>query len=192
MTFLEFDELSNRLFDEVKQMRDTKGKEYAGTEDRFDNFNRLAKRTGLDRKTIWLVYFTKHMDAIESYIKNGRTFSAEGIHGRIVDAITYLSLLDGMITEELNTKSETFKYGSDGTIMGPESSYRQADVQRADLCGYISFPKGICIKERNHFPREDHEFRKTWITTHKYQPAKDSPFAICDICGIDSKYHQYP
>lgn len=100
MTFSEFDGFSQSLVDEILQMRDTKGKEYAGEKDRFDNFNRLSLRLGIPRQMVWLVYFTKHMDAIESYIKNGREFSTESVRGRIVDAMTYLSLLAGMIEED--------------------------------------------------------------------------------------------
>lgn len=107
MTFEEFDEYTTMLMEKVCQMRNTKGKEYAGDKDRFDNFNRLAVKCGnLDRKLVWLVYFTKHIDAIESFISNGRTFSEEGIEGRIVDAITYLTLLAGMIKEEKVEKAK--------------------------------------------------------------------------------------
>lgn len=105
MTFEEFDLFSNKLLIEVERMRDTKGREYAGTKDRFDNFNRLAARLNLPRQKVWQVYFTKHIDAIDSYISTGQTFSNEGIRGRIVDAITYLTLLAGMIEEDLNNAS---------------------------------------------------------------------------------------
>lgn len=105
MTFQDFDTYSTELLAKVTNMRNTKGKEYAGDNDRFDNFNRLAVKCGkLDRKLVWLVYFTKHIDAIESYISNGREFSTESIEGRIVDAITYLTLLAGMIKEEQDIK----------------------------------------------------------------------------------------
>lgn len=105
MTFQEFDNYSNDLLSKVTRMRDTKGREYAGEKDRFDNFNRLAVKCGnLDRKLIWLVYFTKHIDAIESFISNGREFSTESIEGRIVDAVTYLTLLAGMIKEDKEQK----------------------------------------------------------------------------------------
>jgi len=105
MTFKEFDDYSDDLLHSVLDMRNTKGKEYTHGKDRFDNFNRLAIKCGnLDRKVVWLVYFTKHIDAIESYINNGREFSSEGIEGRIVDAITYLTLLAGMIKEEKSSK----------------------------------------------------------------------------------------
>lgn len=100
MTFEEFDKYSAELLADVVKMRNTKGREYAGPKDRFDNFNRLAARTNMPRNRVWQVYFTKHMDAIESYIQAGREFSDEGIRGRIVDAITYLTLLAGMIEED--------------------------------------------------------------------------------------------
>ncbi len=100
MTFEDFDKYSKELLADVEKMRDIKGREYAGTKDRFDNFNRLAARTNMPRNRVWQVYFTKHLDAIESYIQAGREFSDEGIRGRIVDAITYLTLLAGMIAED--------------------------------------------------------------------------------------------
>lgn len=100
MTFEEFDKFTEEIFIEVRRMRDTKGKEYAHTKDRFDNFNRLGTRMSIPRLKVWLVYFTKHMDSIESYINEGREFSSEKIRGRIVDAMTYLALLAGMIYED--------------------------------------------------------------------------------------------
>lgn len=106
MTFLEFNQYSAELIKSVTTMRDTKGKEYAGPKDRFDNFNRLADRLNLPRETVWLVYFTKHMDAIESYIKNGREFSTESVQGRITDAITYLTLLGGMLKENKDNQEK--------------------------------------------------------------------------------------
>jgi hypothetical protein len=103
MTFQQFDKFQEDLLKEVVKMKDTKGKEYANSEDRFANFNRLAPRLGISNLAVCLVYLTKHMDAIESYCKTGKTHSTESIQGRIVDAITYLTLLAGMIDQkELN------------------------------------------------------------------------------------------
>lgn len=100
MTFQEFDEFQEKLLDEVVQMKNTKGKEYANSESRFANFDRLSQRLNIKPTAVALVYLTKHMDAIESYISRGRTYSTESIQGRIVDAITYLTLVAGMIQEE--------------------------------------------------------------------------------------------
>lgn len=105
MTFEEFDKFTQELLTEVVKMRDTKGKEYANSTDRFDNFNRLSKRLDLSREKVLMVYLSKHMDSIDSYIVNGKTFSNEAIRGRIIDAITYLTLLAGMI-EERKDKNE--------------------------------------------------------------------------------------
>lgn len=102
MTFPEFDKFQEELLKEVVVMKDTKGKEYANSESRFANFDRLAIRLNLSNIKVALVYLTKHMDAIESYISRGRTYSTETIRGRIVDAITYLTLIAGMIEEQEN------------------------------------------------------------------------------------------
>jgi hypothetical protein len=100
MTFPEFDEFQTKLLAEVVKMKDTKGKEYANSESRFANFDRLSERLNLKNTAIALVYLTKHMDAIESFINKGRSYSTETIQGRIVDAITYLTLIAGMISEQ--------------------------------------------------------------------------------------------
>jgi hypothetical protein len=100
MTFEEFDRFTEGLFEDVMKMRDTKGKEHANSADRFGNFNRLASRLDMPREKVLLVYLTKHMDSIDSYVVNSKTFSTETIRGRIVDAITYLTLLAGMIQEK--------------------------------------------------------------------------------------------
>lgn len=101
MTFEDFDALTERVFDQIRDMRDTKGKEYAGKGDRFGNFNRLAAKLGIDRKMVWACYSTKHGDAIDSYIREGgQTFSTESIQGRIIDRIVYDLLLLGFVEED--------------------------------------------------------------------------------------------
>lgn len=100
MTFSEFDAFAEGVIAQVLTMRDTKGREYAGKSDRFGNFNRLADRMGITRLQVWQVYATKHMDSIETFIREGQTYSTESIQGRIVDEITYLLLLAGMVEED--------------------------------------------------------------------------------------------
>jgi|ERR1035437_808564 hypothetical protein len=100
MTFEEFDRFQEELLKEVVGMKDTKGREYAHAEDRFANFNRLAGGLELSNIMIAWVYTKKHIDGIESYVKDGRTYSVEGIRGRIVDAIVYLTLIAGMVKEK--------------------------------------------------------------------------------------------
>jgi len=101
MTFEEFDKIQKDTFLECAAMSITKGKEYSRTADRFANFKRIAeknkKNTPLD---VCHILLSKHLDSIDSFVENGRVFSEEKIHGRIVDAIVYLTLLDGLIVEK--------------------------------------------------------------------------------------------
>jgi hypothetical protein len=87
------------LEDCITIMRE-KGDAYAGEgQDKFANFNRLADKLGLDMKKIWQVYFQKHIDAIESFLRE-EYHDPEPIEGRIKDAINYLLILYGMIKEK--------------------------------------------------------------------------------------------
>lgn len=144
MTFENFDKVFDDLIAKCRTMRDTKGKEYANTqEDRLANFKELANELGVvslgqvkltlqnarkqfiknsqtglysdlenwdaalegiineialepDPKIILMIYFMKHIRSIEAWIKNGEISSEERIEGRIIDAITYLTLLWGL------------------------------------------------------------------------------------------------
>ena len=103
MTHEQFNDFQANLLDEVVAMKNTKGKEYANSNERFANFNRLAGSLGLTNRQVAWVYTAKHLDSIASYCRTGQTFSSEPIRGRIVDAITYLTLIAGMIEEKCPT-----------------------------------------------------------------------------------------
>jgi hypothetical protein len=116
MTFVEFDNFQKELLNEVVRMKDTKGKEYANGSDRFANFRRLEQQLKIQDVKICWVYLAKHLDAISHYVEVGRVESTEPIMGRIVDAITYLTLLGGMIFENEHPKQQPFQY--DGPQLG--------------------------------------------------------------------------
>lgn len=99
MTKQEFAKYQDDVFNKLKELRDAGQKEYAGGEDAFGNFNRLAESLKMDRKKILWVYLMKHMDGITSFL-NGHISQRESVEGRINDAVIYLILLRGMITEE--------------------------------------------------------------------------------------------
>jgi hypothetical protein len=99
MTFKEFNKFQADLYVEVLKIKDTKGKEYANSTDRFANFNRLSNRLDISNLQVAWIYLVKHLDAIESYIKTGKTFSTESIRSRFIDAITYLFLIAGIVEE---------------------------------------------------------------------------------------------
>ena len=104
MTHEEFNKFQEGLHAEIVAMRDTKGKEYANGEDRFGNFNRTAANKSITRLQVAGVFLDKHLDAINSYVKNGKVFSTENIRGRFIDAILYLELMAGMAAEEETSK----------------------------------------------------------------------------------------
>lgn len=102
MTFEQFDRHAEQVFEQIREMGRTKGQEYAnGNAGRFGNFDRLALELGMDRKQVLWVYLQKHLDAMRSYIRLGKTLSTEPIEGRILDALVYLLLLHGMVREDL-------------------------------------------------------------------------------------------
>lgn len=99
MTYKAFDESFDALIRECRSMRDSKGKEYANSAvDRLANFKEVGAEIGVDAKVVLMIYLKKHLRSIDSFVKNGKVRS-EPIRGRIVDAITYLTLLNGLIEE---------------------------------------------------------------------------------------------
>jgi len=109
-----FQALLKTTHDRMVELTATKGEEYANNtpvgevitqaqlnaEDQHANFKRLADELGMTPEQILSVYLTKHLDAIKSFLKRGRTFS-EPIEGRIDDAILYLILLKGLTIERM-------------------------------------------------------------------------------------------
>lgn len=83
---------------QIMKTREAGHAEYAGGANAFGNFERLHDDLGMSREAVLWVYLRKHLDGILSYIK-GHTSQRESVHGRILDTIVYLMLLDAMITE---------------------------------------------------------------------------------------------
>jgi hypothetical protein len=85
-----------------------KGVDYTQGEwekDRLANFRKAADDAGTTMLQSWSVLFSKHLHAIQSYVKRGRVES-EPIHGRIHDAINYLILLMIMVSEKTALSGE--------------------------------------------------------------------------------------
>jgi len=97
MTFKEYDLITRKFMDDTLKMGEGKGREYANSSDRLDNFKRIAKQTGTTPEIVAMVYATKHWDSINWAIKNK---NYKDIDGRIADVINYLLLLRAIIFEE--------------------------------------------------------------------------------------------
>ena len=103
-------QLVNSTEFESRYLRDTlerlieltrsKGREYANSDDQLANFKRLALRLGLTPAQVCTVYLTKHLDSIDSWVRNPDQDLSEPIEGRIDDAILYLILLKAIAHDE--------------------------------------------------------------------------------------------
>jgi hypothetical protein len=120
MTFEAFEELQKRLLEKASAMRDTKGKEYVRSgNDRLDNFKRIARIKKVQPETVLGIYMQKHVDSVDNYVDGllaGEPVwetASEPIEGRIVDIITYYTLLAGLIAERQGKMIEGRK-GMDG------------------------------------------------------------------------------
>jgi hypothetical protein len=95
-----FGQFLEHAFQQLRDVRAAGQAEYAGGEDAFGNFNRLAEELGVSREAILWVYAMKHKDGIASHIR-GQVLQREPVQGRIKDLIMYLLLLWGMEEENL-------------------------------------------------------------------------------------------
>jgi len=97
----EFNTLIDGFTAERKEIQMSKGQAYSGKDDALDNFKRNAKKNDVSPLVIWNVYFSKHLDAIDSFIR-GEYTDTEPIEGRFMDAINYLELGYGLVREGTN------------------------------------------------------------------------------------------
>lgn len=99
----------DELYERLKKLTVSKGEEYKRREDnQFANFERGAQALGLTREQVLMVYLSKHLDSITTYVKDRAAGQerqyAEPITGRIDDAILYLLLLRGMAVDNASCR----------------------------------------------------------------------------------------
>lgn len=101
-----YQEIVNQTVEQINELSEKKGGEYAGDVDRLANFRRNANNLDLTMEDIWSVYAGKHWDAIQQYVKDVRSGKKrerlESISGRADDMIVYLILFKAMVEERGN------------------------------------------------------------------------------------------
>lgn len=118
----------DELYERLKALTASKGEEYKRREDnQFANFERGAASLGLTREQVLMVYLSKHLDSITTYVKdraaNQEKQYAEPITGRIDDAILYLLLLRGMaVQNEVKTILDTMPRDPAPLVLDPGPS----------------------------------------------------------------------
>lgn len=103
MTYEEMTELIENEFALIRELRETKGREYAGLEDTLADFKEVAVESGTSPLQVWLTYVKKHERARDTFIREGQVKS-ESIRSRIRDIAVYHLLLIGLV-EDLEYKS---------------------------------------------------------------------------------------
>lgn len=112
MNNTQFMRLMEATFTRLKDLTNTKGREYSGDEDRCRNFKQEGEELGLHPAAILGVYMAKHYSAVKTHIKDlqkgiERDMS-EPIEGRIDDMILYLILLKALLFD-LNKTDISFE-----------------------------------------------------------------------------------
>lgn len=106
MKNIESDPDFKRIMDECDRILGTKGSDYTAggrrAHGKLANFYAVAERAGLSPLKVWAVYFGKHLDAIDTFVRQG-ALASEPIEGRICDAINYLLILAKLIEYERDT-----------------------------------------------------------------------------------------
>jgi len=103
MTTTEFNRLVSRRWKLSREVLQKKGGEYAGPVDRLHNFKRAAELSETTPERALWGMMAKHLVSIRDIVDTVpvRDYSREHIDEKIGDAINYLILLDGLLTERL-------------------------------------------------------------------------------------------
>lgn len=87
-------------------LTESKGEEYARSDDQLANFKRQAAELDMAPDKVLMVFLNKHLDAIKNRVAKGPgTKMSETIYERIDDAMLYLALLQAMYIEQELSKS---------------------------------------------------------------------------------------
>ncbi len=93
-----FEQLFDELVAKCKNTLLEKNKEYSKADNRYHEFDDLAKKMSETPEKAWFHHFNKQVNAITTYCREGQLYSVnENINTRIMDAMNYLFLLYGLI-----------------------------------------------------------------------------------------------
>jgi hypothetical protein len=110
-----FKDVFDQTIMELEKLLNVKGGEYAGSGDRLGNFKRGAERVGIHPLQILWIYAAKHIDSIETFIRDTAAgqdrLRSEPMSGRFDDLINYCILAKALIREIDDAKQKAFALG---------------------------------------------------------------------------------
>jgi len=99
MTYQQFELLFEERVELLRETGRTKGVKYTiGSNDRLANFRNCV--SGVTPIQVWEIFFRKHWNAIEYFLKTGINIGEDICDTHIHDCIMYLFLLEGLILEQ--------------------------------------------------------------------------------------------
>ena len=100
----EYYQIRKELLEFAEEVAAPKREEYTGqSQDILYNFKRIANRLGMSPLQVWAVYFNKHVDSVNTFIK-GTDSVSESMGSRFADMLNYLFLGISLIIEEEESK----------------------------------------------------------------------------------------
>jgi hypothetical protein len=113
----EFNIVVEETIASIRRLLVVKGGEYAGSEDRLANFKRGQLRTGAHPYQVLWIYLSKHIDSVETFIKDHaagiQRERSEPIDGRLDDIINYCLLMKALVKE---TNESSQPQGESGNV----------------------------------------------------------------------------
>ncbi len=120
MTHKTYDALKLQLENLCNRTTDEKGPAYTGeSKDMLANFKSMANRFNISPIIVWAIYFNKHVDAVNSFIKNpSLSQGSEPIESRFVDIINYSYLGYALLEDEREKLENIYKdSATDSTVV---------------------------------------------------------------------------
>jgi hypothetical protein len=109
MTYEELQQIEEQVWERMRKIRETKGREYAHDEDTLADFKEVAADAGISPMQCWLTYVQKHQRAIATFVREG-SVKSESIYDRVLDVVVYHVLLLGLVQD---LEQETLKVRED-------------------------------------------------------------------------------
>lgn len=101
MTVIEFNRLTEKILNKVKNILIKKGQEYNFEEtDRLDCFKKAAALQGVNTSQGLYGMMVKHIISLADFVKEGKIRSLEKWEEKIIDNIAYLILLRATISDD--------------------------------------------------------------------------------------------
>ena len=167
-----FIQMRKEFLEEMAAMDFTKGKEYANSENRFDNFNRIGAELGIPAEMVALVYFRKHVDAIFHFGKDLQkgyslreidALASEPIESRILDACNYLILLLGIIKDRRTA------------LEADEKSANEASIEPSELVPILPHgpPGKSTVVDHDSLPKHSSDMNEQLLAEFHQNPRPD-------------------